>query len=54
MKGYVIICPGCSYRADLDEFMVSLVGECWCPMCGVGFIFEPDDDEDEEEFFEED
>lgn len=48
MGAYILTCPQCGYRADIDTFAPSLCGECWCPKCGLGFIFEHEDDEDDE------
>lgn len=48
MTGLIITCPGCGYRADAEEFDVSLSDECACPKCDEGFLLELESDGDDE------
>jgi hypothetical protein len=47
--GWILTCPHCQYRAGDNEFEPSLCGECVCPKCEAEFLFESDDDEEDED-----
>lgn len=47
LNGRILTCPYCGHRAGEAEFDVSLVCECWCPVCGKEFMVEDEDDEED-------
>lgn len=49
IDGYILTCPQCGYRGRGGEFEPTLCDECFCPVCEEMFIFEPDDDQDDDE-----
>ncbi len=48
MSGLIITCPRCDYKADAEEFDVSLSDECFCPKCGEYFLLELESDGDDD------
>ena len=48
MSGLIVTCPRCGYRADAEEFDISLSDECSCPKCGEYFLIESEDENDDD------
>lgn len=48
---WMITCPHCRHKADMEDFEPSCADECTCPKCGESFEVDlsVDDDDDDDE-----
>lgn len=49
MTGLIVTCPQCGYKADAEEFDISLSDECACPHCSEYFLIKCEDESDDDD-----